>query len=70
MDSTVKPAKRKRCPAKTAASAPPVVDDKVVDVERQEKLARLKKSLDDGTYRVSTEEVARKVIEYMRKPKD
>jgi anti-sigma28 factor (negative regulator of flagellin synthesis) len=37
-------------------------------MERQEKLAKLKKSLDDGTYSVSSDEVARKVIEYMRKP--
>ena len=69
MDPIGKPAKRKRIPAKTTASTPPVVDDKAVDPERQEKLARLKKSLDDGTYRVSSEEVARKVIEYMREPK-
>ncbi len=67
MEPRVSPSKRKRRPAKAAGKLP-VVDDKAVDLERQEKLAKLKKSLDDGTYRVSPEEVARKVIEYMRKP--
>ncbi len=45
------------------------MDNEGIDPERQEKIARLKQSLEDGTYRVSSEEVARKVIEHMLEPK-
>ena len=45
------------------------LDDSAVDAERLEKINKLKKAMADGTYHVSAEEVARKIIEHMREPK-
>jgi anti-sigma28 factor (negative regulator of flagellin synthesis) len=45
-------------------------DGNPIDHERLEKIERIKKAIADGTYRVSAEEVARKVIEHMLEPKD
>jgi flagellar biosynthesis anti-sigma factor FlgM len=45
------------------------LDDSAVDAERLEKINKLKKAIADGTYNVSAEEVARKLIEHMREPK-
>jgi anti-sigma28 factor (negative regulator of flagellin synthesis) len=44
--------------------------DKVIDEERLQKIAKLKKAVEDGTYRISNEEVARKLIEHMLEPKE
>jgi anti-sigma28 factor (negative regulator of flagellin synthesis) len=44
--------------------AVPAVDD-----ARLKKIARIKKAVEDGTYHVSSEDVARKLIEHMLKPK-
>jgi anti-sigma28 factor (negative regulator of flagellin synthesis) len=41
-----------------------------VDAARREKIENLKKTVADGTYRVSSEEVARKIIENMLEPKE
>ena len=45
------------------------LDDSAIDAERLEKINKLKKAIADGTYNVSAEEVARKLIEHMREPK-
>jgi anti-sigma28 factor (negative regulator of flagellin synthesis) len=45
-----------------------VVDD-VVDEERLKKIARLKQAVADGTYRVSAEDLADKLIAHMLEPK-
>jgi anti-sigma28 factor (negative regulator of flagellin synthesis) len=42
--------------------------DNTVDDVRLEKIANIKKALADGTYHVSAEELARKLIEHMREP--
>jgi flagellar biosynthesis anti-sigma factor FlgM len=44
-------------------------DDEALDDVRLEKIAKIKKALEDGTYHVSNEEVARKLIEHMLEPK-
>jgi Anti-sigma-28 factor, FlgM len=46
----------------------PVVDD-VIDEERLKKIARLKQAVADGTYRVSAEDLADKLIAHMLEPK-
>jgi anti-sigma28 factor (negative regulator of flagellin synthesis) len=45
-------------------------DARPIDDLRREKIESLKKAVDDGTYSVSAEEVARKVMEHMLEPKD
>jgi flagellar biosynthesis anti-sigma factor FlgM len=44
-------------------------DVPAVDEARQKKIARIKKAVEDGTYQVSSDDVARKLIEHMLKPK-
>jgi flagellar biosynthesis anti-sigma factor FlgM len=44
-------------------------DLEAIDPERREKIEKIKKALADGTYRISNEDVARKLIEHMREPK-
>ena len=44
--------------------------DTAPDAERLKKINDLKKAVADGTYHVSAEEVARKIIEHMLEPKD
>jgi anti-sigma28 factor (negative regulator of flagellin synthesis) len=41
-----------------------------MDEARAEKIETLKKAVADGTYSVSAEEVARKLIEHMLEPKE
>jgi anti-sigma28 factor (negative regulator of flagellin synthesis) len=43
--------------------------DSAPDAERQKKINDLKQAVADGTYHVSAEEVARKIIEHMLEPK-
>jgi anti-sigma28 factor (negative regulator of flagellin synthesis) len=44
-------------------------DDSAPDPERLKKINDLKQAVADGTYHVSAEEVARKIIEHMLEPK-
>jgi anti-sigma28 factor (negative regulator of flagellin synthesis) len=41
-----------------------------IDDARREKIEKLKKAVADGTYSVSAEEVANKLIEHMLEPKE
>jgi flagellar biosynthesis anti-sigma factor FlgM len=41
-----------------------------IDEVRREKIETLRKAVADGTYNVSAEEVARKLIEHMLEPKE
>ena len=41
-----------------------------MDEARREKIEILKKAVADGTYTVSAEEVARKLMEHMLEPKE
>jgi anti-sigma28 factor (negative regulator of flagellin synthesis) len=45
-------------------------DNVAPDAERLKKINDLKKAVADGTYHVSAEEVARKVLEHILEPKD
>jgi hypothetical protein len=44
-------------------------NDSAEDSERRKKINDLKQAVSDGTYHVSPEEVARKIIEHMLEPK-
>ena len=44
--------------------------ESLIDDARREKIESLKKAVADGTYSVSAEEVARKLIEHMLEPKE
>jgi hypothetical protein len=46
----------------------PVIDD-LIDKGRLKKIARLKQAVADGTYRVSAEDLADKLIAHMLEPK-
>jgi len=52
-------------PAKQASDS-----ESPIDAARREKIEQLKKAVADGTYNVSAEEVARKLIEHMLEPKE
>ena len=54
----------------TEDPAEPESDPLVTDDARREKIESLKKAVADGTYTVSAEEVARKLIEHMLEPKE
>ncbi len=54
-------------PSTTAATQDDLKNDPIDDA-RLEKIANLKKALADGTYNVSAEELARKLIEHMLEP--
>jgi anti-sigma28 factor (negative regulator of flagellin synthesis) len=51
-------------------NAPDLSADSAPDAERLKKINDLKKAVADGTYHVSAEEVAQKIIEHMLQPKD
>jgi anti-sigma28 factor (negative regulator of flagellin synthesis) len=51
------------------APGPLQVFDDVVDEERLKKIARLKQAVADGTYHVSAEDLADKLIAHMLEPK-
>jgi hypothetical protein len=53
------------CDPLVSEASPPPIDD-----ARREKIENLKKAVADGTYAVSAEEVARKLIEHMLEPKE
>jgi anti-sigma28 factor (negative regulator of flagellin synthesis) len=59
--------------AKQPSGSDPLVTDanpEPIDDARREKIESLKKAVADGTYAVSAEEVARKLIEHMLEPKE
>ena len=47
-------------------TAPDKNDLDAIDEERLQKIAKIKQAIADGTYHVSAQEVARKIIEHMR----
>ena len=51
------------------ATDPLQVIDQLIDEDRLEKIARLKQAVADGTYRVSAEDLADKLIAHMLEPK-
>ncbi len=72
MANSDKPApKRRRKPASPSPGGGPPAngEDATVEPARREKIARLKQAIEEGTYQVSSDEVARKVIEHMFQPK-
>jgi hypothetical protein len=52
-----------------AADPRSALDCNVIDEERLKKIARLKQAVTDGTYHVSPEALADKLIEHMLEPK-
>jgi anti-sigma28 factor (negative regulator of flagellin synthesis) len=46
-----------------------LIDDQGVDEERLKKIARLKQAVADGTYHITAEQLADKLIEHMLEPK-
>ena len=65
MDRRDNPAVTDQC----AADPLDALDCTVVDEERLNKIARLKQAVADGTYQVSPEALADKLIEHMLEPK-
>jgi anti-sigma28 factor (negative regulator of flagellin synthesis) len=53
-----------------ASAKQPSDSEPLIDQARREKIDQLKKAVADGTYNVSAEEVARKLIEHMLEPKE
>jgi anti-sigma28 factor (negative regulator of flagellin synthesis) len=53
-----------------ACTKQPSDSESPIDQARREKIEQLKKAVADGTYNVSAEEVARKLIEHMLEPKE
>ncbi len=51
------------------AADPLQIIDNLIDEERLKKIARLKQAVADGTYRVSAEDLADKLITHMLEPK-
>jgi anti-sigma28 factor (negative regulator of flagellin synthesis) len=57
-------------PGDSESQADPNAGAQPVDEARREKIEKLKKAVADGTYHVSDEEVARKLIDHMLEPKE
>jgi anti-sigma28 factor (negative regulator of flagellin synthesis) len=60
---------KKTSPTAEKALQPELVREPVkdeIDPERREKIEKIKQALADGTYRISNQDVARKLIEHMR----
>ena len=55
--------------SESGVKAPVDSADSARDAERLKKINNLKQAVADGTYHVSAEEVARKIIEHMLEPK-
>jgi hypothetical protein len=69
MDHRDNPSTPGHPPANDRSATPlPGIDD-VIDEERLKKIARLKQAVADGTYRVSAEDLADKLIAHMLEPK-
>ena len=51
------------------AADPLQIIDNLIDEERLKKIARLKQAVAEGTYRVSAEDLADKLIAHMLEPK-
>jgi anti-sigma28 factor (negative regulator of flagellin synthesis) len=49
---------------------PPSDSEPPIDDARREKIEKLKKAVADGTYSVTAEELANKLIEHMLEPKE
>jgi anti-sigma-28 factor FlgM len=64
-------AKRRKAAPPALAPTPPAGTgpEGAADEARRKRIADIKKSLEDGTYHVSNEDVARKLIEHMLEPK-
>jgi hypothetical protein len=65
MDQLDNPASRDPRPADPLAA----LEDQLSDEERRKKIAKLKQAVADGTYHVSAEELADKLILHMLEPK-
>ncbi len=57
-------------PAAQQSGEQPGDSESPIDEARREKIEKLKKAVADGTYNVSAEEVANKLIEHMLEPKE
>ncbi len=57
-------------PANKTEIRQPSDSESPIDDARREKIEKLKKAVADGTYNVSAEEVANKLIEHMLEPKE
>jgi hypothetical protein len=72
-DATLEPGMDRRdnpaVPDRHAADPLSALDCNVIDEERVKKIASLKKAVADGTYHVSPEALADKLIEHMLEPK-
>ena len=68
MEQNNKPRTPKPGPAKRQP-APLNPNSASDDAARKQKIAALKESVQNGTYRISSDDVARKLIEHMLRPK-
>ena len=70
MDDAHKPGsgKRRKTSAPDKVLQPELVPDVGIDPERREKIEKIKQALADGSYRISNEDVAHKLMEHMRDP--
>jgi anti-sigma28 factor (negative regulator of flagellin synthesis) len=62
------PRRRKKPSAAEKVLQPELVPDAGIDPERRKKIEEIKHALAEGSYHISNEDVARKLIEHMRDP--